>query len=173
MTNSARTTGNICQIFQASEDAFYMASRVGSRLCCSIYRLTVLDFEGDDVRFMRVAAGFVEFPEYTEDQNAFFSLKTGLDLLWSQSKDRSKRPPLFLMVDFDIDCNHDGTDGVKAIIGSSKDLQATSHKRNLLGKNKSSDLLLEKRNIGEVFFDGFRGSVFVLSKDYREAHIFS
>lgn len=177
---SARTTEIICHVFQASETAIYSISRLGSRVCCNLYRLSESEIQGGGTQFSRVAGGFIDIPRDPGGQDTYISFRAGVGARsiavtskpWS-SKGGSKTSPSFFVIDFDVDCDYDGIDGIRRIIGSNRELRVKSHARNILGKSKDSHLVLEKWNTGEVFFDGFRGTVVVLNKDYKTAHLFS
>lgn len=177
---SARTTEIIRHVFQASETAIYSICRLGSRICCSLHRLIEGGIQGEGTRFTRVAGGFIDIPRNSEEHDAHFSFNAGagarsvaVTLKPSPSKGWSQTLPSFSVIEFEIDCDYDGRDGVRPIIGSSREFRVKNNTRSVLAKLKGSDLVLERRNIGDVFFDGFRGTVVVLNKDYKEAHIFS
>lgn len=177
--DSAGTMEIVCNLFQASETAIYSISQLGTRVCCSLYKLTESgNHEG--AQFTRVAGGFIDIPIGWGDQDLYLAFRAGggassvaATLKHLPSRYGWKTSPSFLAIDFEIDCGYDGADGIRHIKGSSRELNVESHTRNMWGRSKGSDFVLERPNIGTMFFDGFRGTVVVLSKDHKEAHIFS
>jgi hypothetical protein len=92
----------------------------------------------------------------------------------------------FFVVDFEIDCNQDGTDGLQPIRGRKQELLVrgeaqgqrvrfpfTTRPVGQLGsKVKGLDQILGRNNMQEVFYDGFRGTVGMVNKEYTEIVLF-
>jgi hypothetical protein len=119
-----------------------------------------------------VAGGYVVAGDVTDDMvvSRYLSLKTGgtRSLMMSLKNTDGSRDVSFSVIDFEIDCNYDGTQGVKSITGFKRELRLPRGLRSLLGKDRASEVL-DRGVVGEVFFDGFRGTIGLVTKDYKEA----
>jgi len=157
-------------IYQASENAFYLISRLGTRLACCLYRCVN---PSSELEFLRVAGGYVSFGHTTEDQvpDRYVALKTSGTrtlVMCLKNVDSLKKNVTFSVIDFEIDCGYDGSQGVKNITGVKRELQVPRRMRSSLGKARAAEVL-ERGEISEVFFDGFRGTIGLVTKDYKEA----
>jgi hypothetical protein len=180
-------TGNI---FQTTGVSFCLVSRLGERLYCHLFkrsppppsewpsppRLT------PDPGFTHIGTGYIDINQGGEQVGTSFLHKTRgtRSLLGYSSDDGGNRTVNFFVVDFEIDCNQDGTDGIQLIQGRKQELlvrgeaqgqgSSSSHVRSasLGSKVRGLDRLLGRNNMQEVFYDGFRGTVGMVNKEYTE-----
>jgi hypothetical protein len=99
--------------------------------------------------------------------------------------DGTKRTVHFFVVDFEIDCNQDGADGLQPIRGRKQELlvrgeaqgQSAGSGHHVRSSSSGSrfrglDQILGRNNMQEVFYDGFRGTVGMVNKEYTEIVLF-
>jgi hypothetical protein len=137
-----------------------------------MYRLSVTD---RGVGLRRVAGGFVTIPDNAGGEQ-YVSLKPGaggrsLAVALKTVEDSGRKPVSFFVVDFEMDYEYDGMDGVRHIRGVKREIQIDRQVKAVLAKGKALEVL-DNHNIGEIYWDSFRGTVVILGKDYREAHSF-
>jgi hypothetical protein len=161
-------------LFQVSENACYLISRIRNYLCCSLYRIETAD--GDDsseFKFSRVASGFVDLGDCVVDQYGSVEMSNSRYLVMTlrPPEDNAKKAVCFFIVDFEIDYDYDGRDGVKTITGIKRELRMEGQVQNVLGRNKALEYFA-RENKGDVFFDGFRGTICMVGKSYKEAVLF-
>ena len=185
-------TGNI---FQTTGESFCLISRQGERLYCHLFRRSPPPPSNEcsgpcltpDPGFNHIGSGYVDIDGGEEQMGISFLHKTrGTRSLLGYSGDEgTKRMVHFFIVDFDIDCNQDGTDGLQAIRGRKQELLVRGeaqdpspgsrrHVRSgsLGSKVKGLDQVLGRHNMQEVFYDGFRGTVGMVNKEYSEIVLF-
>ena len=185
-------TGNI---FQTTGESFCLISRQGERLYCHLFtRSRPPGSEGASEPlstprpgFIHIGSGYVDIDGGEEQMGISFLHKTRgtRSLLGYSGDDGTKRMVFFFIVDFDIDCNQDGTDELQTIQGRKQELlvrgegqdQSPSSRRHVrsgsLGsKIKGLDHVLGRHNMQEVFYDGFRGTVGMVNKEYSEIVLF-
>ena len=186
-------TGNI---FQTTGESFCLISRLGERLYCHLFRRPPPSSPSNrpstpqstpDPVFAHIGTGHIDIGGGEEQVGISFLHKTrGTRSLLGYSKDDgTKRTVHLFVVDFEIDCNQDGTDGLQSIRGRKQELlvrgeaqgQGTSsgsHIRSASSgsKVKGIDRVLGRNNMQEVFYDGFRGTVGMVNKDYTEIVLF-
>lgn len=182
-------TGNI---FQTTGESFCLVSRLGERLYCHLFRRSPPSSEGPRMPlstlcpgFTHTGSGYVDIDGAEEQLGISFLHKTRgtRSLLGYTGDDGTKRTVHFFVVDFDIDCNQDGSDGLQSIQGRKQELLVrgelqgsqnssfgSRHIRlsSVGSKVKGVDQILGKDNMQEVFYDGFRGTVGMVNKDYSE-----
>ena len=187
-------TGNI---FQTTGESFCLISKLGERLYCHLFRRSPHPPEGafepqstPCPGYTHIGSGYVDIDGGNEHLGISFLHKTRGTrcLLGYPGDDGTKRTVYFFVVDFDIDCNQDGTNGPQLIRGRKQELlvrgegqgQSSSsssgrrHARSgsLGSKVKGIDHALGRNNMQEVFYDGFRGTVGMVNKDYSEIVLF-
>ncbi|KAF9777866.1 hypothetical protein BJ322DRAFT_1094779 [Thelephora terrestris] len=187
-------TGNI---FQTTGESFCLISKLGERLYCHLFRRSPAPSEGPSEPlsipypgYTHIGSGYVDIDGGSEQLGISFLHKTRGTrcLLGYPGEDGTKRPVHFFVVDFDIDCNRDGTDGLQLIRGRKRELlvrgevqsqnpSSSSGRRHarsgsLGSKVKGIDHALGRNNMQEVFYDGFRGTVGMVNKDYSEIVVF-
>lgn len=184
-------TGNI---FKTTGESFCLISRLGERLYCHLFRRTPPPSAGSSEPplaphpgFIHIGSGHVDIDGGREQLGISFLHKTRgtRSLLGYCGDDGPKRVVHFFVVDFDIDCNQDGTDGLQKIRGEKQELlvrgeaqdQRPGHRRHarsgsLGSRVKGLDQVLGRNNMQEVFYDGFRGTVGMVNKEYSEIVLF-
>jgi hypothetical protein len=180
-------TGNI---FQTTGESFCLISRQGERLYCHLFRRSPPPPEtpsGAHPGFIHIGSGYVDIDGGEEQMGISFLHKTRgtRSLLGYSGDDGTRRMVHFFVVDFDIDCNRDGTDGLQTIRGRKQELlvrgeaqdsnpNSRRHARSgsLGSKIKGLDQVLGRNNMQEVFYDGFRGTVGMVNKEYSEIVLF-
>jgi len=185
-------TGNI---FQTTEESFCLISRLSERLYCHLFkrspppsserpsppRLT------PDPGFTHIGTGYIDIDGVEDQVGISFLRKTRgtRSLLGYSGDDGAKRTVHLFVVDFEIDCNQDGTDGLQLIQGRKQELlvrgeahpgqgSGSNHTRSasLGSKTRRLDRVLGRNNMQEVFYDGFRGTVGMVNKEYTEIVLF-
>jgi len=184
-------TGNI---FQTTGESFCLISRLGERLYCHLFRRSQPSPErvsahplNPDPGFTHIGTGYIDIDGGEEQLGISFLHKTRgtRSLLGYSGDDGSKRMVHFFVVDFEIDCNQDGTDGLQLIQGKKQELLvrgelppqnsgSNHHIRSASSgsKIKGLDQILGRNNMQEVFYDGFRGTVGMVNKEYTEIVLF-
>lgn len=181
-------TGNI---FQTTGESFCLISRLGERLYCHLFRRSPPSSSGPpstpDPGFAHIGTGYIDIAGGEEQLGISFLHKTRgtRSLLGYSGDDGVKRMVHFFVVDFEIDCNQDGADGLQSIRGRKQELlvrgealgQSTGpphHVRSASSgsKVKGLDQILGRNNMQEVFYDGFRGTVGMVNKEYTEIVLF-
>lgn len=184
-------TGNI---FQTTGESFCLISRLGERLYCHLFKCAPPTSKGPSElpsaphsKFAHIGSGYVDIDGGEEQLGISFLHKTRgtRSLLGYSGGEGTKRMVHFFVVDFDIDCNNDGAGGLQTIRGRKQELlvrgqaqdQSPSSRRHVrsgsLGsKIKGLDQVLGRSNMQEVFYDGFRGTVGMVNKEYSEIVIF-
>ena len=186
-------TGNI---FQTTGESFCLVSRLGERLYCHLFRRSPLSPKGPRMPlstprpgFAHIGSGYVDIDGAEQQLGISFLHKTRgtRSLLGYTGGDGTERTVHFFVADFDIDCNQDGNDGPQSIRGRKQELlvrgepqggqnssSGSRHFRlNSVGsKIKGVDQILGRNNMQEVFYDGFRGTVGMVNKDYSEIVLF-
>lgn len=184
-------TGNI---FQTTGESFCLISRLGERLYCHLFKRSPPPSEYPSEPpltlhpgFIHIGSGYVDIDGGEEQLGISFLHKTRgtRSLLGYSGDDGTKRMVHFFVVDFDIDCNQDGTGGLQTIRGRRQELlvrgetqdQNASSRRHarsgsLGSKIKGLDQVLGRNNMQEVFYDGFRGTVGMVNKEYSEIVLF-
>jgi hypothetical protein len=224
-------TGNI---FQTTGESFCLISRLGERLYCHLFRRSPapsperppIPPSTPDPGFTHIGTGYIDIDGGEEQLGISFLHKTRgtRSLLGYSGEDRAKRTVHFFIVDFEIDCNQDGTDGLQSIRGRKQELlvrgeaggqgtdssrriwsagsgskvrkldqirgrkqepsvrgeaegQGTDSSRHIWSassgsKVKKLDQILGRNNMQEVFYDGFRGTVGMVNKEYTEIVLF-
>ena len=184
-------TGNI---FQTTGESFCLIARQGERLYCHLFKrsLSPSSLESPspprstlDPGFTHIGTGYIDLYGNEEQLGIPFLKTRGTrSLLGYSGDDGAKRIVHFLVVDFEIDCNQDGTDGLQSIQGRKQELlvrgevqgqgSGSSNKRSgsLGSKVRGLDRILGINNMQEVFYDGFRGTVGMVNKEYTEIVLF-
>jgi len=185
-------TGNI---FQTTGESFCLISRLGERLYCHLFRRSPPCSSErpstppltPDPGFTHIGTGYIDIEGGEEQLGISFLHKTRgtRTLLGYSGDDGTKRAVHFFVVDFEIDCNQDGTDGLQSIRGRKQELlvrgraqgQSTGSSYHILSASSGSkvrglDQILIKNNMQEVFYDGFRGTVGMVNKEYTEIVLF-
>ena len=186
-------TGNI---FQTTGESFCLISRLGERLYCHLFRRTSPPSSEQpptppltpDPGFTHIGTGYVDIDGGGEGQlgTSFLHKTRGTrSLLGYSGDDGTKRMVHFFVVDFEIDCNQDASDGVKSIRGRKQELlvrgeaqgqgAGPAHYLRSAGsgsKLSGLDQVLGRNNMQEVFYDGFRGTVGMVNKEYTEIVLF-
>jgi len=183
-------TGNI---FQTTGESFCLISRLGERLYCHLFRRSPPSSSEEppptpDPGFSHIGTGYIDIDGGEEQLGISFLHKTRgtRSLLGYSGDDGTKRMVHFFVVDFEIDCNQDGTDGLQSIRGRKQELlvrgeaqgqssSPTHHIRSaasLGSKVRGLDQILGRNNMQEVFYDGFRGTVGMVNKEYTEIVLF-
>lgn len=180
-------TGNI---FQTTGESFCLISRLGERLYCHLFRRSPrMPLSNPCPGFTHTGSGYVDIDGDEEHSGISFLHKTRgtRSLLGYTGEHGTKRTVHFFVVDFDIDCNQDGSDGLQSIKGRKQELlvrgepqggqTSSSGSRHILSssigsKMKGVDQILGRNNMQEVFYDGFRGTVGMVNKDYSEIVLF-
>ena len=185
-------TGNI---FQTTGESFCLISRLGERLYCHLFRRSppasskrpsTLPLTPDP-GFTHIGTGYIDIDGGEEQLGISFLHKTRgtRSLLGYSGDDGTKRMVHFFVVDFEIDCNQDGTDGLQSIRGRKQELlvrgeaqgQSSSPVHHMRSASSGSkvrglDQILGRNNMQEVFYDGFRGTVGMVNKEYTEIVLF-
>ena len=188
----APITGNI---FQTTGESFCLTSRLGERLYCYLFRRSPPSSSGlsspsrliPDPAFTHVGTGYIGI-DSGEGQLGILSLheiKGTRSLLGYSKGDGEERAVRFLVSEFEIDCNTDGTDVLQSIQGRKRELlvrgeaqgqsSGSSHhiwSASSRSKVRGLDQILRKNNMREVFYDGFRGTVGIVNKEYTEIVLF-
>ena len=182
-------TGNI---FQTTGESFCLISRLGERLYCHLFRrsqptcseqLSTLTPESG---FTHIGTGYVDIGGEEQLGVSFLHKTRGArSLLVYPGDDGAKRMVRLVVVDFELDCNQDGTDGLQLIRGRKQELLVRSKTQGQgsgsghRGRSASSgskvrglDQILGRNNMQEVFYDEFRGTVGMLNKEYTEIVLF-
>ena len=185
-------TGNI---FQTTGESFCLISRLGERLYCHLFRRSPPSSSErpstppstPDPGFTHIGTGYIDIDGGEGHLGISFLHKTRgtRSLLGYSGDDATKRMVYFFIVDFDIDCNQDGTRGLQSIRGRKQELlvrgeaqgqsAGSSHHIWSAGsgsKVKGLDQILGRNNMQEVFYDGFRGTVGMVNKEYTEIVLF-
>ena len=184
-------TGNI---FQTTGESFCLISRLGERLYCHLFRRSPPPSKQPttppltpDPGFTHIGTGYVDIDGGEEQLGISFLHKTRgtRSLLGYSGDDGTKRTVHFFVVDFEIDCNQDGTDGLQSIRGRKQELlvrgeahgQSAGSSHHIRSASSGSkvrglDQILGRNNMQEVFYDGFRGTVGMVNKEYTEIVLF-
>ena len=184
-------TGNI---FQTTGESFCLISRLGERLYCHLFRRSQPSPERPsthpltpDPEFTHIGTGYIDIDGGEEQLGISFlhKMRGTRSLLGYSVDDGSRRMVHFVVVDFEIDCNQDGTDGLQLIRGRKQELLvrgeapgqgpgSSHHTRSASSgsKIKGLDQILGRNNMQEVFYDGFRGTVGMVNKEYTEITLF-
>jgi len=184
-------TGNI---FQTTGESFCLISRLGERLYCRLFKRSpppssewpLPPRSTPDPGFTHIGTGHVDIDGGEEQVGISFLQKTRgtRSLLGYSGDDGVKRAVHLFVVDFEIDCNQDGTDGFQLIQGRKQELlvrgeaqgqgPGSSHtwSASLGSKVRRLDRVLGRNNMQEVFYDGFRGTVGMVNKEYTEIVLF-
>lgn len=185
-------TGNI---FQTTEESFCLISRLGERLYCHLFKRSPPSSSEwpspprliPDPGFTHIGTGCVNIDGGEEQVGISFLHKARgtRSLLGYPGDDGRKGTVHLFVVDFEIDCNQDGTDGLQLIQGKKQELlvrgeahpgqgSGSSHTRSasLGSKVRRLDRVLGRNNMQEVFYDGFRGTVGMVNKEYTEIVLF-
>lgn len=181
-------------IFQTTGESFCLISRLGERLYCHLFKRSPPPSSEwpspprstPDPGFTHIGMGYINIGGGGAQTDISFLHKPwGTRSLLGYSEDgRAKRTVHFFVVDFEIDCNRDGTDGLQLIQGRKKELlmrseaqgqgSGSGHIRSasLGSKVRGLDRVLGRNNMQEVFYDGFRGTVGMVNKEYTEIVLF-
>ena len=184
-------TGNI---FQTTGESFCLISRLGERLYCHLFRRSPpssqppsAPLSAPDPGFSHIGTGYIDIEGGEEQLGVSFLHKTRgtRSLLGYSGDDGTKRMVHFFVVDFEIDCNQDVPDGLQSIRGRKQELlvrgegqgQGTSPTHHIRSassgwKVRGLDQILGRNNMQEVFYDGFRGTVGMVNKEYTEIVLF-
>jgi len=186
-------TGNI---FQTTGESFCLISRLGERLYCHLFKRSPPSSKQlstppstPDPGFTHIGTGYIDIDGGEEQLGVSFLHKTRgtRSLLGYSGDDGAKRSVHFFVVDFEIDCTQDGTDGLQSIRGRKQELlvrgesqgpstgsRPRHHVRtpSLGSRVKGFDQILGRNNMQEVFYDGFRGTVGMVNKEYTEIVLF-
>ncbi|KAF9643606.1 hypothetical protein BDM02DRAFT_3191403 [Thelephora ganbajun] len=185
-------TGNI---FQTTGESFCLISRLGERLYCHLFRRSSLSSSKlhsttpstPDPGFTHIGTGYIDIDGGEEQLGISFLHKTRgtRSLLGYSADDGTKRTVHFFVVDFEIDCGQDGTEGLQSIRGRKQELlvrgeaqgqsSGPSHHNRLASTGpriRGLDQILGRNNMQEVFYDGFRGTVGMVNKEYTEIVLF-
>jgi len=185
-------TGNI---FQTTGESFCLISRLGERLHCHLFRRSPPTSSKrpatppltPDPGFSHIGTGYIDIDGGEEQLGISFLHKTRgtRSLLGYSGDDGTKRMVHFFVVDFEIDCNQDGADGLQSIRGRKQELlvrgeaqgQSASPVHHIRSASSGSkvrelDQILGRNNMQEVFYDGFRGTVGMVNKEYTEIVLF-
>ena len=180
-------TGNI---FQTTGESFCLISRLGERLYCHLFRRSPTSSSErpsspqliPDPGFIHIGTGYIDIDGEDQLGISFLHKTRGTrSLLGYSGDDGLKRTVHFFVVDFDIDCNQDGTEGLQSIRGRKQELLVrgeaqgqnsgpSHHIRSSSSgsKTRGLDHILGRNNMQEVFYDGFRGTVGMVNKEYTE-----
>ena len=184
-------TGNI---FQTTGESFCLISRLGERLYCHLFKRSPVSSSERPPSpqptpvpgFLHIGTGYIDIDGEDQLGISFLHKTRGTrSLLGYSGDDGLKRSVHFFVVDFDIDCNQDGTDELQSIRGRKQELlvrgeaqgqssgpshQARSSSSGLKSgpKVRGLDNVLGRNNMQEVFYDGFRGTVGMVNKEYTE-----
>ena len=185
-------TGNI---FQTTGESFCLISRLGERLYCHLFRRSSLSSSEQpptppltpDPGFTHIGTGYVDIDGGEGHLGISFLHKTRgtRSLLGYSGDDATKRTVYFFIVDFEIDCNQDETREFQSIRGRKQELlvrgeaqgQGAGSTHHIWpagsgSKVKGLDQILGRKNMQEVFYDGFRGTVGMVNKEYTEIVLF-
>lgn len=184
-------TGNI---FRTTGESFCLISTQGERLYCHLFRHSPPPSERplgapstSHPGFTHIGSGYVDIGGGEEQMGISFlhKIRGTRSLLGYSGDDRTRRMVHFFVVDFEIDCNRDDGDGLQTIRGRKQELlvrgeaqdpgpSSRSHVRSgsLGSKIKGLDQVLGRNNMQEVFYDGFRGTVGMVNKEYSEIVLF-
>ena len=184
-------TGNI---FQTTGESFCLISRLGERLYCHLFKRSPPPSSEwpsspqstPGPGFTHVGTGYIDIDGGEAQLGTSFLRKTRgtRSLLGYSGDDGAKQMVHFIVVDFEINCNQDGTDGLQLIRGRKQELlvrgdapgqgSGSSHIRSasLGSKVRGLDRVLGRNNMQEVFYDGFRGTVGMVNKEYTEIVLF-
>jgi len=184
-------TGNI---FQTTGESFCLISRLGERLYCHLFRRSPPPSErhptppsAPDPGFSHIGTGYIDIDGGEEQLGISFLHKTRgtRSLLGYSGDDATKRMVHFFVVDFEIDCNQDAADRLQPIRGRKQELlvrgeaqgRSTSPSHHIRSSSSGSkvrglDQVLGRNNMQEVFYDGFRGTVGMVNKEYTEIVLF-
>ena len=186
-------TGNI---FQTTGESFCLISRLGERLCCHVFRRSSPPSSSErpstppltpDPGFTHIGTGYIDIDGAEGHMGTSFLHKTRgtRSLLGYSVDDGTKRMVYFFIADFEIDCNQDGTRGLQSIRGRKQELlvrgeaqgQSSGSTRHIRpassgSKVKGLEQILGRNNMQEVFYDGFRGTVGMVNKEYTEIVLF-
>jgi hypothetical protein len=177
--------GNISHM---AGESFCLISRLGERISCHFFRRLPPSSSKGPLEppltpypgFTHVGTGYVDIGGGQEQLGTplLYQTRGTRCLLGYPADDGTEGTVHLSVVDFEVDCNQDGTDGLQSIRGRKRELlvggemQGPSSSSGPGSKTKGLRHILGRGNAQEVFYDGFRGTIGMMNKEYSEIVLF-